>query len=530
MTNISLFADSNNEVKSVKNISYLSEVTHDKYRNKMSVLDMYLPKKAKNFPTLIYFHGGGLVRGQRGGPSHLAKLGIAVVAVEYRLYPKCKHPEYIEDCAEATAWVFKNISKYGGNPSKIFIGGYSAGSYLAAMIGLDKKYLKKYNIDANKLAGLLLQSGQMISHFTVRKQLRYKLQQGICDENSPMYHIRKTAFPILLQCADNDYPSRQEENRLFQSMMLRYAKQPQNLIAYHEYPGTHKTLPQNSDFQHDTKVFLLKNSAMSYPKNKKQKSSPVTYYRTFGTDSYIGVSGFKNDTKETKIQIANKSFPASGLRFLKLQSKTLPSHITLSKTMQLKRIAPVKEYYLKDGKKNALKLPKGLIVWTGKGNILFQLNKKTKNIKIPQKGKYYTGDGIEIFVDRSPLQKLSNNNNQTYSTDLDIKQFIFSARPDSEGKSIAIIRHSSDGENITDRSKAKLLTKLTPDGYFMRISIPLAEICALNDENIIGLNIQVNSFKDGKTKKDTLSKSNSPSYLHRFHYPLFKMELSKRQK
>ena len=112
----------------------------------MSVLDLYLPEGAKKFPTLVYFHGGGMTGGRRGGPVQLTKLGIAVAAVEYRLYPKCKHPEYIEDCAAATAWVFKNISKYDGNPDKIFIGGYSAGSYLAGMIAMDKKYLKAVGV------------------------------------------------------------------------------------------------------------------------------------------------------------------------------------------------------------------------------------------------------------------------------------------------------------------------------------------------------------------------------------------------
>ena len=48
------------EIKIIKNISYLSKATKDKYREKMSVLDIYLPKGAKNFPTLVYFHGGGM--------------------------------------------------------------------------------------------------------------------------------------------------------------------------------------------------------------------------------------------------------------------------------------------------------------------------------------------------------------------------------------------------------------------------------------------------------------------------------------
>jgi len=516
------------EIKIIKNISYLSKATKDEYRKKMSVLDIYLPKGAKNFPTLVYFHGGGMTGGRRGGPSRLAKLGIAVVAVEYRLYPKCKHPEYIEDCAAATAWIFKNIKKYGGNPNKIFIGGYSAGSYLAAIIGMDKKYLKKHNIDADKLAGLLLQSGHTITHFTVRKQFGYKVRQGICDENAPMYHIRKTPFPILLQCGDNDYPSRQEENRLFESMMIRYAKQPRSLIKYREYPGTHGTLPRNLDFQNDTMAFVLKNSAMPSPKYSEAKKTSIAYSRSYGNNNYVEVSGLQYDAKKAKIQIAGKSFQTSASGVVKLQNKSIPSYITITQKIQIKKIASVKEYHLKDGKKNALKFLNAVSVWTEKGNIVFQINKKTSKIKAPQNGRYYTGDGIEIFVDRTPLRKLSRTNNSAFPEALNIKQYLFSAVPDKKRKSMAVVLQSNRGENITKKSQAKLVSKLIPCGYSMQMSIPLGEISPLNSENIIGLNIQVNNFESGKNKKINLANSKEPSHTKRFHYPLFNISAFKK--
>jgi acetyl esterase/lipase len=246
---ISLYADNATKTdnKSIKDISYLSKPTDDAYRNKMSKLDLYIPEGVTNFPTLVYFHGGGLTGGKRKGPTWMVKQGIAVVAVEYRLYPKCNHPDYINDCAAATSWVFKNIKTYGGDPKRIFIGGYSAGAYLTAMLAMDKKYLKAQGVDANSLAGALVQSGQMITHFTVRKQLGYQTKQGVCDENSPMYHIQKTPFPILLQCGDNDYPSRQEENHLFESISqnkFRHLHFPQkHICSYQEIPSAQDYKP-----------------------------------------------------------------------------------------------------------------------------------------------------------------------------------------------------------------------------------------------------------------------------------------------
>ena len=93
-----------------------------------------------------------------------------MVGVNYRLYPKVKAPTYIEDAAAAVAWVFKNIASYGGDPDMIFISGHSAGGYLASMVGLDKSYLEKYNIDANKIAGGIPFSGHTMTHFSVREE------------------------------------------------------------------------------------------------------------------------------------------------------------------------------------------------------------------------------------------------------------------------------------------------------------------------------------------------------------------------
>ena len=105
-----------------------------------------------------------------------------VVGVNYRLYPKVKAPGYIEDAAAAVAWVFKNIGSYGGDPGSIFVSGHSAGGYLASMVGFDKSYLAKYDIDAYQIAGLIPFSGHTITHFTVREERGIEGTQPVIDE------------------------------------------------------------------------------------------------------------------------------------------------------------------------------------------------------------------------------------------------------------------------------------------------------------------------------------------------------------
>ena len=230
------------------------------YQQERCQLDIYLPSdQPEKFPVLIYFHGGGITGGSRGGPN-LTSQGVCLVAPSYRLSPKAQCPDYLNDAADSVAWTFKNIEKYGGDPDRIFVGGMSAGSYLAAMITMDKSWLEKRGIDIDRIAGLLPISGHMITHFTVRKERGLSASTGLSDEFAPLYHVRKTPFPIFIQCGDNDYPSRQEENKLFVSMMIRYAKQPAEDIIYKEYPGTHGTFGKDKQKQEDFVRFILETS------------------------------------------------------------------------------------------------------------------------------------------------------------------------------------------------------------------------------------------------------------------------------
>lgn len=117
--------------------------------------------------------------------------------------------------------MFENIEKYGGSKKKIYLGGASAGGYLAALVGLDKKYLAAHGIDANDIDGLVPLTPQMITHFTVRKERGMSCQQPMVDEMAPLYHSRKDAPPMLVITGDRNLElwGRYEENAYFVWMM-----------------------------------------------------------------------------------------------------------------------------------------------------------------------------------------------------------------------------------------------------------------------------------------------------------------------
>lgn len=206
-----------------QNIHYYSDSINqsDTYINERCVLDIYYPKNIKNFATIVWIHGGGLTSFQKEIPEELKNKGVAIVAINYRLYPKVKAPAYIEDTAAAVAWAFNNIQKFGGSKNLIFVSGHSAGGYLASMVGLDKKWLAIHNIDANKIAGLIPFSGHAITHFTVREERGISGTQPIVDDLAPLYYVRKDAPPLILITGDRELEllGRYEENAYLMRMM-----------------------------------------------------------------------------------------------------------------------------------------------------------------------------------------------------------------------------------------------------------------------------------------------------------------------
>lgn len=206
-----------------KDIPYYDMATRnsDAYIKERCKLDIYYPKDTTNLSTVVWFHGGGLESGEKHIPEGLLEKGVIVVAVNYRMHPKVLNPVYIEDAAAAVAWTFNNIDKYNGNKKKIFITGHSAGGYLASMVGLDKNYLKKHDIDADDIAGLIPFSGHTITHFTIRKEMGIEGTQPIVDKYAPLFHVRKYAPPILLITGNRELEllGRYEENAYFYRMM-----------------------------------------------------------------------------------------------------------------------------------------------------------------------------------------------------------------------------------------------------------------------------------------------------------------------
>jgi acetyl esterase/lipase len=103
---------------------------------------IYWPtERSSDLPALLWIHGGGYMFGCVADDDlYLAQLikavACVVVSVEYRLAPENPFPAPLEDCYAALLWLSQQGAVLGINPSRIAIGGKSAGGGLAAGLAL----------------------------------------------------------------------------------------------------------------------------------------------------------------------------------------------------------------------------------------------------------------------------------------------------------------------------------------------------------------------------------------------------------
>ena len=154
-------------------ISYLTDTAHaDDYAKSQCKLDLHLPTKPqKDFPLVVWFHGGGLTGGNKAGEKPLFQRfndnGIAVASVGYRFSPKVKYPTYLQDAAKAVAWCVTEGVKRGADPKAIFVSGHSAGGYITAMLAMDERLLKEAGVPVDMIAGYVPLSDGFSEHLKV---------------------------------------------------------------------------------------------------------------------------------------------------------------------------------------------------------------------------------------------------------------------------------------------------------------------------------------------------------------------------
>jgi acetyl esterase/lipase len=194
-------------VKAVKDIAYYTGAGQHPIKHK---LDLFLPDGRKDFPVVLFVHGGAWLHGDKSFLGFyssigraLAARGIGVAVTNYRLSPAVKHPEHVKDVARAFAWVHKNIGKYGGRADRLFVCGHSAGGHLVALLATDERYLRAEGLSSKNVRGVIPISGV------------YDIPDGLLPRvfgngpnagknASPIRYARAALPPFLVLWADKD--------------------------------------------------------------------------------------------------------------------------------------------------------------------------------------------------------------------------------------------------------------------------------------------------------------------------------------
>jgi acetyl esterase/lipase len=118
---------------------------------------------ARGAPVVVFLHGGSWQYGRRQDyrfvGQALASHGVLAIVPDYRKAPAHPFPEFMDDAAAAVAWAHAHAREWGGDPSRLFVAGHSAGAHMAALLGTDARYLRAVGMAPRDLHGVVGLSG-----------------------------------------------------------------------------------------------------------------------------------------------------------------------------------------------------------------------------------------------------------------------------------------------------------------------------------------------------------------------------------
>ena len=196
-------------------------------------LDLFIPEGIERPPIMIWIHGGAWAFGSRKSETALARKfaeeGIAVAAISYRLSPGVwndpnhttgvQHPEHIRDVARAFAWIYEQAETYHYDRHSIFVGGYSAGAQLSALLAVDPSYLTEVGRSVRDIKGAIPIAGaydmEAYYHSHVEENGQTMADQHVkavfgetmaqLREASPTVYIQNEWVPMLVVSETDTY-------------------------------------------------------------------------------------------------------------------------------------------------------------------------------------------------------------------------------------------------------------------------------------------------------------------------------------
>ena len=158
---IALFAVSAMSV--TQGLQVARDIPYAQPASERQMLDVYAPANARNLPVAFWIHGGGWTAGSKNDvyvkPQVFGDRGMLLASTNYRFLPNVDMYTLVRDVAKSIRWVHDNIAKYGGDPNRILLMGWSAGAQLAALLCTDDRYLKAEGMSLSIVKGCVAVDG-----------------------------------------------------------------------------------------------------------------------------------------------------------------------------------------------------------------------------------------------------------------------------------------------------------------------------------------------------------------------------------
>ena len=190
-------------------------------------LDIFRPLPAMGpAPVVVFFYGGSWREGDRADyrfvGEALASRGVVAVVADYRLYPQVRYPQFVRDSASAVAWTLREIGRYGGDPTRVYVMGHSAGAYNAAMVALDPRWLSAAGASPAMLAGWIGLAGPYdflpITGTDIKPVFDFPDTPA---DSQPIAHATAQSPPALLLAAAHDGVVNPQRNTAQLAVKLR---------------------------------------------------------------------------------------------------------------------------------------------------------------------------------------------------------------------------------------------------------------------------------------------------------------------
>ncbi|WGS50763.1 alpha/beta hydrolase [Paraburkholderia sp. D15] len=133
--------------------------------NPRQQLDVYTPgvsappAATRGRPVVVFLYGGSWQNGSRGSylfvGAALASRGFVAVLPDYRTWPETGFPGFVDDAARAVRWARDHAAEFGGDPSRIFLMGHSAGAHIVMLLATDDRYLAAQQMSKRDIAGVI---------------------------------------------------------------------------------------------------------------------------------------------------------------------------------------------------------------------------------------------------------------------------------------------------------------------------------------------------------------------------------------